>query len=311
MIKRRTVLVLGAGTSASYGFPLGGELVDQAIKLLNPNAHQSEQYEQLQAAGCSKKDLTAFRNRLREARPPSIDVFLRRRPEFNVIGKRVIAALLIPKENEKVLRPQVRDDEVLDDWLPYFFERIIGHSKGDLRLNNLTVVSFNFDRLFEWALFATLQRAYDLSDAETGRLVSHVRVVHVYGSLGPPAWLDHNRPNARYFEPTLDAHTIDACANSIGIIGDEIDDTCRRAVEDALRLCEQVCFLGFSYHEMNVSWLRARGLNKQKMFGTALNMELGERSLPMAMLPGITLGHEHYKTLFYLRHSPLIHEPMR
>ena len=73
-----TVLVLGAGASKPYGFPLGGELKDLIIKQIRePNNDSSIRLsELLSRQGISRGDQTEFAERLDQSAHTSVDAFL-------------------------------------------------------------------------------------------------------------------------------------------------------------------------------------------------------------------------------------------
>src|SRR5688572_10130162 len=100
MIKVPTVLVLGAGASDPYRFPLGRKLMAEICQ----NAH-STYIRELNPTGDPKikKDIEDFRDALRTSGQQSVDAFLEHRDEFRVIGKKAIARALIPCEDEEVL----------------------------------------------------------------------------------------------------------------------------------------------------------------------------------------------------------------
>ena len=69
MIKNPTVLILGAGASYPYRFPLGEEMV---TGILNKMTAEPETFY----AGTRPGDLEDFKQKLRKADPTSIDAFL-------------------------------------------------------------------------------------------------------------------------------------------------------------------------------------------------------------------------------------------
>jgi hypothetical protein len=118
-----TVLILGAGASQAYGFPLGRGLVDAIAAFLpsNDTGRMDERamvlysllcQDQILAAAwnkCSGKDfsyaLIEFRRRLVESDPKSIDEFLSRdfgpaTSVFRQIGKLSIASVIARQESE-------------------------------------------------------------------------------------------------------------------------------------------------------------------------------------------------------------------
>ena len=101
MITKQTVLILGAGASHAFDFPVGGELVQrlhsglqngaEAFRCLNEQlSHPVESIQQFDLA-------------LKQSSPLSVDSFLEHREDLRTIGKQAIAACLIPFENPNAL----------------------------------------------------------------------------------------------------------------------------------------------------------------------------------------------------------------
>jgi len=94
MIEIPTVLVLGAGASKPYGFPLGGELVN---KVWSPTVitkfGREEGFQQISA------DWQPFKTAIGNAQPLSVDDFLGERAEYEKIGRLCIAGALMPRES--------------------------------------------------------------------------------------------------------------------------------------------------------------------------------------------------------------------
>jgi hypothetical protein len=59
------------------------------------------------------------------------------------------------------------------------------------------VITFNFDRSFEYRLFRMLRGSYGLDDNQAGKLCAVVPVLHIHGSLG-----DHTGVLPLYSKPT-------------------------------------------------------------------------------------------------------------
>ena len=81
MIKEKVTLILGAGTSAPYGFPLGTGLMIKVIKDLKEEtgANGHEFIELLKGMGFDYKEQRKFVEELEGAKLPSIDAFLQER----------------------------------------------------------------------------------------------------------------------------------------------------------------------------------------------------------------------------------------
>ena len=101
MIEVSTCLVLGAGASAPYGFPVGEKLMEDIIaKVATPN---DKHWTALLQAGHDRRHLEDFVSTLRESGQESVDAFLAHHARFMDVGKAAIAATLIRYEGRDVL----------------------------------------------------------------------------------------------------------------------------------------------------------------------------------------------------------------
>src|SRR5689334_844272 len=140
---RKTVLVLGAGASAPYAFPLGRDLVQKAMSIDTPTERE------LAEAGLHPTHQKEFAEVLYRASPPSIDELLEHRPEYLSTGKLLIAYFLIPCENPVLLAA----DGHRRTWYDYLFDTIGWVPLlGALASHKLAVITFNYDRSLEAAL---------------------------------------------------------------------------------------------------------------------------------------------------------------
>lgn len=273
MILTPTVFVLGAGASMPYKFPSGRRLVDLATKaaLNDTPEHQTlcHMFGETQVKG--------FGVALQEAKPPSVDAFLHWQPDFSQIGRAVIAAALIPHEKPDCLL----SSPVEDDWLAYFFDRIRGHGPNDFKRNRFSIVTFNFDRVFELALYKMLRTSYQKANASD--LLARVPIVHVHGQLGTCEWMsDRNPGDHRPFDPVVTRHAIELCARQIGIVGDQVPLDRMGAVSALLASAERVVFLGFGFDSYNMEWLIDAGyVTRIPAWATGYGVLGGERMAPM------------------------------
>lgn len=96
----KPALILGAAASLGAGFPLGARLRDDICALANSKQDVGSIF--------GPRDWARFENFLtvfRRTGYPSIDIFLEHRREFLEVGRRAIAAALLPHEREADLFP--------------------------------------------------------------------------------------------------------------------------------------------------------------------------------------------------------------
>ena len=134
MIRKRTVLVLGAGASKPYGFPTGAEL---ASEILLETSHEGPLFRELQGLGCESDEIRSFFNAFLDSTHFSLDAFVQQRIEFRHIAKLLIANRLAQHEDDEELLQKPLGDE---DWYRSLFAKLFMRTNADeFRLNRLAV----------------------------------------------------------------------------------------------------------------------------------------------------------------------------
>lgn len=247
MIKQPVVLVLGAGASQPYGFPLGAALVDQIhTEILEEDSTLIDRLRPHHPHEHSKE----FARALREARPYSIDAFLELRREFRDVGVRAIADVLLRAENHRTLWGA----SPATDWYRYLFNSVLvlqSREYYSAQAKLLSIITFNFDRSFERALFLCLRSAFGTNDEEARALAKLISVHHVHGLLGEPDWLEPKAEDATRFGHTTGNIELvgEKAFRSIKIIG---EDSRAADTEAMLGQAKYVYFLGFGFDERNL-----------------------------------------------------------
>jgi len=268
MIRKQTVLVLGAGASAPFGFPTGYQLLQQVLSM--PRA-------QVEKCGFDEDRIDSFRLALQRSGRTSVDEFLENRPDFMDIGKLVIALALIPHESDE----RLFDRQNAPSWYDHLFDKL--NAPFDAFTDNrLTVITFNYDRSLEWYLYVVLSNAYKLDRAVSLKAVKSIPIVHVHGQLGPLSYSDE--PGRAYnYEPSK------AREAASGI----------KVVHEA----EKVYFIGFAYHAANVKRLRIDEIPSHTVIcGSAYGMTGAESQQAKTRFNcRLHTGDDHWDALAFLR----------
>ena len=155
MITKPTVLILGAGASAPYGFPVGSRLRELILSRITDRvtlAHIGKLHNPRNVSNF----LDSFKRSLL-----SIDAFLEHRQDYMEIGKACIAAILIPFEHPEYLYTQFSNDLnvkfLCSPWYAHLVRRLTATTDpGDFHNHALSVITFNYDRSFEYAMLQSL-----------------------------------------------------------------------------------------------------------------------------------------------------------
>ena len=127
-------------------------------------------------AGFSDSDIAEFRNLFFRARHPSIDKFIQyNEDDYGDIGRTNIAAVLLNCENDCWLS---------EDWYSQLLSEISPSGPSEIAEGMLSIITFNYDRSFEYFFTTAFEAGFNLSLKEANNLFSRIKIVHVYGKLG-------------------------------------------------------------------------------------------------------------------------------
>lgn len=284
-----TVLVLGAGASKPYGFPLGEQLKNHIIDNTTPAA--------LDALNELRYDLTTireFKDALRWGDHATIDIFLERKTNFREIGSYFIAAAI--GEFEKGSSPFPARDWYLDLFRLLDLETLQGN------LPNLSIVTLNYDRSLEHFLKMYINYR---CQAEIVRRCherrSRLSIIHAHGSIGP-------YPETQYGDATSDKESLRRAATRIRIVSDKLEESPDfRAAQDAIAEAKHIIFLGFGYNDQTLrALLSKRDLSKTRFYGTAMQLNNDSRRDITEFFHGnINLGGADQDCLKFFRETVL------
>jgi len=241
MIVTPTALVLGAGASQPYGYPLGQELVNKIVE--HGRQPTTAALGNLFQLGISQEHFQAFAKALSQSGRQSADAFLESRTDFLEVGRMAIA-------NELLAFEKPLDMFVRKDWYQYLYNLMCDpHQFESFGRSNMAIVTFNYDRSLEFYLFTALKNSFQKSVGECEQNLKNIPIIHVHGQLGPTptgaGWPEYGA------EITRDL--IRFAADQIKIVHEAKDTTPEfREAQGRLRDAERICFLGFGYHPINL-----------------------------------------------------------
>lgn len=275
MISRPTVLILGAGSSAHCGYPLGSELIANICR------KQSTATE-ANAGPFRSAEVEGFLRRLSRSGHYSIDAFLADAGDQIELGKFLIARELKQIEDLDRLFPPNNSG-----WYQYFFNQLLVDGRPEFGRNNVAVITFNYDRSLEAYLHTATMNRFGMSSSDASHALSDVPLIHVHGTLG-------EYPRIPYAS-TDSAEEILEISKGIKIIHeieDRSDGFCSVAFEEASRYlsdAERIFFLGFGFHHDNIDrfrFFKPENLVGKEIRSTTFRMQaLDHQSIPKRLAP--------------------------
>lgn len=187
----------------------------------------------------------------------SVDAFLESRPEFILVGKHAIAYELVRREKPANFLDSGSDDS--ENWYRWLFNLMLSKRLDGFHENRLSVVTFNYDRSFEFFFLNGLKYTFGLSFEEAEQRMASIPVVHVHGQLGQLIE-DGQAEDARAYTPEPRSDFVITAANGIRIVHEVKDDNDEqmagfRKAWKLIKSAETILFLGFGYDPLNLSRL--------------------------------------------------------
>ena len=316
MIDIPVVLVLGAGASHPYGFPLGGELVDLAINYsdgLRPILAQFHASVAMQ--------LDDFLRDLDAVHPTSIDAFLEaQHPNYQRVGKAVIAYHLMQNECE-TKRKAVQPEE---DWYRHFLHEIVQiNDYNNIGFSNIAILTYNYDRSLEHTIL-TMLHGLGHSKNDCLRALERFYIRHLHGQIGYLPEI-HSKHHGRYYEPTVDAANLKLAMDGIRVIHEPVVENDPVFFEPYifLRHATNVIFLGFGYLDKNVERLNLQDdrMKNASYWGTGVKVTPKQAEFYAKLFPPrpknssdqtrITIDTKVTSVLDYLLNNPHLFRQLR
>mgnify|MGYP003575445492 CR=1 FL=1 len=292
--KKKTVLVLGAGASHGYGFPVGSGL-RREILALRDNSRVSEVLE------FGQTTIRNFVDAFKMAQSYSIDAFLARRQELSKVGRAAIAYVLLRCEG----KADLFNEEQADHWYQYLLSELVADDWESFDPSWLSIVTFNYDRSLETFLCRSMQEIYSKTAEEVWERLSKLRIVHVYGSIGEAQPCPTHVPFGGIADDVFDL-AVKASASRLVVIPEGRDDAPSVAMAQELtNEAKRVCFLGFGFDEVNVrrlgaidNFVNSPGRLPKKVVATCLGMTPAEANRAAVRVCGVTTDHYALRDAF-------------
>ena len=276
MIEKNTVFILGAGASVTYGYPTGFQLSQEIkVSLQNINTRLPEIQEGLlpmfNKLGYDIKELTEFYKCFLGAATDSVDKFLENRPDFEMLGKLLIAYFLKRKENSHQLFIGLQES----NWYALLFNKL-DITVDNIKNYNISFITFNYDRSLEFFLNSFLKNRTTKNSEFVFEVMECFPIVHVYGSLGNLPWKDANGIEYDYH---VDHSQLKRMAGGIDIMSSERDSSQLKRAYELLFNASYIYFIGFGYDETNLRRLKIQDCMKDKTIkGTSVGIQESRRS---------------------------------
>ena len=132
------------------------------------------------------------------------------------------------------------------------------------RLEQITMVIFNYDRCFEHFMYHALQRVYpEIGEVGAAGLMARLKVFHPFGVVGRLPW-QVTKPGEPDLPPTAFGHEAGGIelvniSKQIKTFTESMDKAENRRLRTAMLGAGRTMFLGFAYADLNLKLLYGTG----------------------------------------------------
>lgn len=279
MIKDKTVFILGAGASAPYGYPTGSELKDWIITNFENEFHDLFTSGKLetQVYPYSINSANKFITQFIRSKANTIDEFLTQNPSLRLYGKlAIIMAMFFSEHNNGDILD--RHPAVEGDWYTLLFSKLTNSPQFrdpfgyHISTNQVSFITFNYDRSFEHILFEIFNSRYgEVGYEEKISEFSKFKIIHVFGQIAPAPW------EKKSYEYGIDPDKLDLAylAENILVTDDEKTHKTHKEAMQLIGTAKKIVFLGFGFAPENIKALKLSEIIRpdQQIHGTVLGLD--------------------------------------
>ena len=304
MFEAKTVLVLGAGASVEVGLPVGSQLLDDICKLIDIKFDFSSQksgdrtiFDALKIVVNEDREVVKTNEHLHCAwqilksaeQGLSIDniVDALEDERIELIAKLgIVRAIQMAEEKSQCFSKPLDHNKELElshfksSWYDSLTKAICEKRRvSDISkvFENLSIISFNYDRCIERYLPFSIANYYGVSSQTILDLMPRLKIVRPYGIAGLLPWMPN--PISKYNSD----HRIHAAqlANSAEMIRTftqgVADETVSAEIRSVISDAERIIFLGFAFHPQNMEILTAKVDQSTQVLATAHSASENDR----------------------------------
>jgi hypothetical protein len=233
----------------------------------------------------------------------SIDNFLdahRGNKHIELCGKLGIVSAILEAEKESDLYFDPFKDQKfpreVNAWFTPFFQRLTeGVAREDIDniFENVSFITFNYDRCIEHYLINALKIYYGIDDARAETILSRLSIHHPYGKVGALPWQREQGATVPFGGDRNGFDNLLSLSRQIKTFTEQVEGgEDLAAVKAHITNAETIVFLGFAFADQNVALLKPEGGTRAKnVYATAYKVSASDGEVIEALV-GDLLGRE-------------------
>jgi hypothetical protein len=152
----------------------------------------------------------------------------------------------------------------------------------DTIFDNVSIVTFNYDRCIEHFVARALQDVYHIPPKDAQALTSRLRVIHPYGTIGRLPWQNGDGPTVAF------GGERERIYNDLGAMSEQIKTFTERleegvlldAIQNDVQEADAIVFLGFAYYDQNMELLTPKTPSRsRRVLGTVYGVSKSDQEV--------------------------------
>lgn len=276
MLRAPTVFIIGAGASVDFGLPVGTGLANDIVhrlgfyfgggQLTQGDPYIAQALQSRYASDFSRYFLAARNIAAGLPSFKSIDDYLFTHSADEaamVVGKMAILTSIAYFESKSTLAGFWHPDQeaqqaslasLRKSWVHTLIQTLVTGVRREDRLElfrDISIVTFNYDRCLETALYHGIQAPLQIDGNEAARVLDGLKIYRPYGGLGP---LLETGPEAVPYGPN--AGIAVKFGNRIRVYTESYEERSDMIeMRETLSAAGQLVFMGFGFHRQNMELL--------------------------------------------------------
>jgi hypothetical protein len=230
----------------------------------------------------------------------SIDNFLdghRGNNKMELCGKIAIVLAILRAESKSRLRFDFRERDAIDltpianTWYVRLWQLMsenVAKDEVGRVAENVSFITFNYDRCIEQFLLAAAQVYYSLGQDDARELVGKISIHHLYGKVGGLPWLRGESDGIDFGYAAHGSQILNA-AKQIRTFTERFDDQAfLNRIHDETKAAERIVFLGYAFHAQNMKLITPPSDSAAKqVFATAYGVSDSDRNVIKRQIKGL------------------------
>lgn len=316
MFATKTLFIVGAGASCEAGLPSGAQLKQSIAEKINIKY----EYGTRQISGDmhitdairrhvesqNEIDINPYLDvawQIRDAMPQaiSIDNYIdahKGNEKLELCAKLGIVQSILLSERGSHLFYDAINSERMDfeklssSWYSWFMQLLtegISKSKLDRLFENVSFITFNYDRCIEHFLVNSIKNYYGLSGDAARDIANSLTILHPYGTVGRLPWQKGNHHSVD-FGGKINGPQILNASKQIKTFAERIEEGKElEAIRSLVVEARRIVFIGFAYHKQNMDLLTPpKSSEAQQVFATAMGISQSDCRVVQSQILSMT-----------------------